>query len=265
VGDATGLRTAQHIAFESFGARIRVTADTPEVLERIPALLPPGSTPCSPDDVDESFGILADVGGTYRFTREDSPVTKGDLGLAMMLLENQVRISVGLHAPGMIFIHAGVVGHRGKAIVIPGLSFAGKTTLVLALVRAGATYYSDEFAVLDQAGRVHPYAKPLSIRDHDQVQSDHEVERFGGAAGDEPVDIGVVAFTEYRANAEWDPQPISPGQGALKLLANTLAARARSAEALPAIRRAIAGAVLLDGPRGEAERVVDRLIKAVPA
>ena len=54
----------------------------------------------------------------------------------------------------------------GKAaIVMPGASFAGKTTMVRAWLEAGATYYSDEFAVLDRTGRVHPFARPLAIRE----------------------------------------------------------------------------------------------------
>ena len=39
---------------------------------------------------------------------------------------------------------------RGRAIVIPGRTFSGKSTLVAELVRAGATYYSDEYAVEDE-------------------------------------------------------------------------------------------------------------------
>ena len=56
-----------------------------------------------------------------------------------------------------VFVHAGVVGWKGHAIVIPGRSRSGKTTLVAELVKAGAEYYSDEFAVLDAEGRVHPF------------------------------------------------------------------------------------------------------------
>ena len=48
--------------------------------------------------------------------------------------------------------------------MIPGSSFSGKTTLVRALVDAGAVYYSDEFAALDETGRVFRYAKWLSVR-----------------------------------------------------------------------------------------------------
>src|SRR5207249_290373 len=63
-----------------------------------------------------------------------------------------------------LFVHAGVVGWRGRAILIPNKTFTGKTTLVAEFVRAGATYYSDEFAVLDGQGRVHPFPRPLSLR-----------------------------------------------------------------------------------------------------
>ena len=63
-----------------------------------------------------------------------------------------------------VFVHAGVVGWKGRALVLPGKSGAGKTTLVAELIRAGATYYSDEYAVLDERGRVHPYARPLAVR-----------------------------------------------------------------------------------------------------
>jgi hypothetical protein len=178
--DTTSVNHSTDIAFESLGVRVRVTADAPEVRERVPALLPPDSRPCPPATADGSYEIRSRAEGRYDFLLDGSPVTEGiELPVALMLLEAQLRIYVGLNAPNRIFVHAGVVGHRGTAIVIPGLSFAGKTTLVLALVRAGAVYYSDEFAVLDERGRVHPYAKPVSVREGGEVQTDHEIERFG--------------------------------------------------------------------------------------
>lgn len=246
--------------------RVRVTADAPEILDRIPGLLPPGAKSCSPSTASESFGVIAEGGGTYRFERGDSPVSKGiDLGFALELLEGQIRMYVGLNAPNRIFVHAGVVAHRGAAIVMPGLSFAGKTTLVLAMVRAGATYYSDDYAVIDEAGLVHPYPKPLSVRDEEQVQTDQAVERFGGVAGAEPLRIGAVAFAEYRPGAQWQPNELSPGQGLLAMLENTLSIRARSEEAMTVLRRALSGAVILAGERGEAEKITQQLLDLVPA
>jgi hypothetical protein len=264
VTEPASVDTADRIAFEAFGVRIGVTTDPAALLDRVVALLPPGSRACPTTAVEISFGILADEDGSYRFTREGSPVMVGvDLDFALLLLDNQIRISVGLHAPNRIFVHAGVVAHRGRAIVLPGLSFAGKTTLVVALIGAGATYYSDEFAVLDEQGRVHPYAKSLSIRQRERAQSDHDVESFGGSAGAEPLRIGAVVFTKYRAGAEWEPTRLSPARGALAMLEHTLPVLQRSEESIRAIRRAIDGAVFLEGDRGEARATARRLLDCV--
>jgi hypothetical protein len=264
--DTTSVNQRTDIAFESLGVRVRVTADAPEVLERVPALLPPDSQPCPPSAADGSYAILSRAEGRYDFLLDGSPVTEGiELSVALMLLEAQLRIYVGLHAPNRIFVHAGVVGHEGRAIVIPGLSFAGKTTLVLALVRAGAVYYSDEFAVLDERGLVHPYAKPVSVRDGSDVQADYGIERFGGVVGEEPLEVGAVVFTEYRKGAEWNPTEIPSGKGALSMFANTLAALKRSEEAMRAIRHAVSGALLLEGERGEADLMARALLARVSA
>jgi hypothetical protein len=79
------------------------------------------------------------------------------------VLESEIRQWVAKTAKKRTFVHAGVVNWHKRAIVIPGRSRSGKTTFVAELVKAGASYLSDEFAVLDSRGRVHPFAKPLSI------------------------------------------------------------------------------------------------------
>ena len=78
--------------------------------------------------------------------------------------ESDLQLLVAEEARSRFFVHSGAVGWKGKAILIPGRRLSGKTTLVAELVRAGATYYSDEYAVLDANGFVHAYEKPLSIR-----------------------------------------------------------------------------------------------------
>lgn len=205
--------------------------------------------------------MLSDEGGRYRFVRGGSPLSTG-LGLddALDLLEIQLQIYIGLHAPNRIFVHAGVVAYDGRAIVIPGRSFAGKSTLVFALVRAGADYYSDEFAVIDERGQVHPYAAPLWLRDSPPDRRDG-LERFEGRQGSEPLPIGAVVVTNYRAGSEWNPTRVSPGRGVLALLDNALSALARPQEATRFITRALDGAVVLEGERGEADDVAPRLLK----
>ena len=97
-------------------------------------------------------------------------------------LAAHAELFVAEHATDHLFVHAGVVGWEDRAIVMPGASFAGKTTLVRAWLEAGATYYSDEFAVLDRDGRVHPFARPLAIRDGSTALT-HRVPAAGSAPG----------------------------------------------------------------------------------
>jgi hypothetical protein len=165
-------------------------------------------------------------------------------------------------------VHAGAVAYRGSVVVMPGASLAGKTTLVAALVRAGAKYFSDEFAPLDNDGRVHPFAKPLSLRNDRFAQIDHHVDDLGGVAGEDPLPVGAVVVTTYKKGAGWRPRRLTPGEGALALLSHTVPAQSRPGQALRAIRRSIDGASLAESDRGEADAVaplvlaqLERLVK----
>jgi hypothetical protein len=127
-----------------------------------------------------------------------------------------VQLMAAYLAEGYLFVHAGVVGWQGRAIVIPGRSFTGKTSLVTALVRAGATYYSDEYAIFDPQGRVHPYPRPLSIREEaGRKPRLYPVETLGGQAGQTPLPVGLVVVTEYQAGARWQPRTLSPSRALL--------------------------------------------------
>src|SRR6185369_4790560 len=117
-----------------------------------------------------------------------------------------------------LFVHAGVVGWRGKAIVIPGRSMTGKSNMVAALVNAGATYYSDEFAVFDEKGRVHPYPRTLRIRkDGASLAVEQPVRKIGKR----PLPVGLVAALKYQRGAPWHPISLSPAETMFALLDNT--------------------------------------------
>jgi hypothetical protein len=186
----------------------------------------------------------------------------------LAILESEIRQSVAAAARDRVFVHAGVVGWKGRAIVIPGRSRSGKTTLVAALVKAGATYYSDEFAVLDLQGRVHPFPKPLSLRGpggcdiHVRKQS---AEDLGGRSGEGALPVGLVVLTSHRPGGEWSPVRMSPGQAVLETLAHTVPARLRPEASLVALERVVAGAVVLRGERGEAAETARLLVAEVGA
>jgi hypothetical protein len=263
MGDVGPNGGPTEIAFEAYGVCLAVDASTPEILDRIRSLLPPGWRPCPRSAVERRFSIVRNERGTYALTRNDKNLASGDgleLDLVLGLLDTQLRLHLGRTAPDTIFIHAGAVAHNGRMIVIPARSFGGKTTLVAALVRAGAVYYSDEFAVIGRDGLVQHYAKPLSVRGDGLAQTDRAVESFGGVAGDEPLPLGMIVITTYTPGAEWKPKRLSPGAGAVALLANAVPAQERPQEVMHAISRAAEGAVVIEGERGEADAIASLLL-----
>src|SRR5205823_2604068 len=138
------------------------------------------------------------------------------------------------------------------AIVIPGRTFTGKSTLVAALVEAGATYYSDEYAVLDERGRVHPFARPISLRGRQGGRGRRvPVEALGGRAGKRAIPIGLIVVTHHHAGASFQPEPITPGQAVLALLDNTVPARHAAERVWPTLRAAVSTARAIRSPRDE--------------
>ena len=171
---------------------------------------------------------------------------------ALDRLEEGVRLSVASRARQRLFVHAGVVARGGRAVLIPGHSRSGKSTLVAALVKAGATYYSDEYAVLDSLGRVHPFPRPLVLRGPDGMSRRQPEEEIGGRAGVTPLPVALVISTRYRPGGRWRPRRVSSGRGLLALLGHTVPARLRPREAVRVLSRVMDDASVLQGTRGEA-------------
>jgi hypothetical protein len=250
------------VAVEAFGVTVAVTAD-PQHLSAVRDFLPPCSRPVKDLPERGRFALVKDTGdGLLRIVCDEQSLTEpSELRLALGILDAELRMYVALHAPDHVFVHAGVVGVEDRAIVLPGRSFAGKTTLVAALVKAGAEYWSDEYAVLDADGLVHPYPKPLSVRINDTRETDEQpVESLGGRAGDRPLPVAVIAFTSYRPEAGWALRPCSAGEGAVKLLEHSIAARSRPEQVLAAVRRAATNAMVLEGERGDASQAASALL-----
>jgi hypothetical protein len=174
----------------------------------------------------------------------------------------EVELWVAEHAVGFVFVHAGVVAVDGRAIVIPGRTMSGKSSLVAALLAAGATYYSDEYAAIDPSGLVHPYARPLALRSPtDGVSRRTSAADLGGVTGNEPVPIGLVAHLRYDAVAGWSVEELSRGQVALALIDNTVPAQSRPVEMMDHLQAATDGVRGLRGTRGDADEAARRLIE----
>jgi hypothetical protein len=203
------------------------------------------------------FGLMSD--GVVTLDGAEVARTNGDRSASLVRLGATVRHHVALHAAAHVFIHAGVVCGGDTAIVIPGSSRSGKTTLVAELVRAGASYYSDDYAVVDSDGMIHPYPKPLSVRS-DGPGPGQPVPVPEVQIATRPIRAGLIVVTSYEAGARWRPTVCTSGEGALELLQHTVVARSRPGQALAAVCRLARGTRVLRGARGEASAVAEALL-----
>lgn len=179
-------------------------------------------------------------------------------------VEGDLHHWLATYTQGFLFVHAGCVSWRNLAIVIPGRSYAGKTTLTQALLEAGATYYSDDYAIIDPTGAIHPFPRLLRVR-HQQQRPSARIDpaQSNWPIGREPVRAGVVAALTYDAEAGWAVESLTSGSGALALLDNTVAARERPQDALRMMSIAMHGAIAIKGTRDDAATSAIRLIGMV--
>jgi len=245
-----------------YGVRVALRTNKREVLDRFADYLPPLWKHSNVSVVDRTFSLR--VGKSKHALFEDAELAIRSRSLKVILdsFATRLKAFVAEMARRRVFVHAGAVGWNGRAIIIPGRSMSGKTSLVRELVRAGATYYSDEYAVLDMRGRVHPYPQPLAIRNpRTHVQQHRHVEELGGVAGEAPLNVGLVIVTRYREDARWRPRQLTRGQGILELLNNTVPARRKPEIVMPTLQHAVREGIVLKSVRGEASETVDLILK----
>jgi hypothetical protein len=176
------------------------------------------------------------------------------------LVVDHVHKLVSVHARDVVFIHAGVVGWQDRVVIVPGRSHTGKTTLVAAAVRAGWRYFSDEFAVVDADGLVHPYPRSLGVRDECGRTHPVPVGEFGGTAASEPRRAAAIVSTRYLVGATWNPRIVEGSAAALTIVDNAVRARLDPHAVFRAAAAIVDGpAPAYIGPRGDAVDVVDRL------
>lgn len=255
-------RAGRSIAFEAFGVAAEVQFGDPELEAHVREILPPGWQLTDPAGVSARFALQRVEADRYDVAiNGHSAIEHADLDVALGLIDADIRMLIATSTPDWIFVHAGVVALNGRALVIPGGSFSGKTTLVRALVELGATYYSDEYAVLDEDGMVHPYPRRLSIRSADgSTTVEQTVQDLGGVAGEASAIVDTVALTRYRPGADWRPTTISAGEGTVAMLANTVPAQQRPGQSLRALARALRDSCVLVGDRGEASEAAHALL-----
>ena len=176
--------------------------------------------------------------------------------LVRVLDETVIQRQSALYA-----VHAGVVEWKGRALILPGRSHSGKSTLVAELLRQGATYFSDEYALIDSEGMAHPYPRPLLVRRGSPQQFPLLAEECNSKTGDATARVGWIVAVVYDPAGGWKMISLPQSMALVLLLENTPHVLAESPAILAAFERAVAGAHCYSGTRVEAEEAATQILR----
>ena len=255
-------------AIESFGVKLSIFCAREDILneirERVGKILPEGFyREIAPRSAVHTFSVRQSRAFEFVLFKGRRKIEYGsEKEIVLKYFDWQIRLTIDEYAADRVFLHAGVVAWKEKAIIIPAKSFGGKTTLVKALTKLGAQYYSDEYAVLDSEGFVHPFPKMLSVRSvpGEYAQTDLAVESFGGVRGTKPLPVALVLITEFETGAEWQPQILSEGAGIMEMLSHTIPIRYNPKFSLKVLNNTVNRAIIVKTKRGEANDFALKLL-----
>ena len=260
------------MSIEVYGVKIQIETNRKsffeEIEKQIYKIFPVKFKILKPQDGEHKFSVRVIEKNFYEFFRNGEYLGKFDREQILEFLESKLRVTVAEFSVSKVFLHAGVIAWKDKAIVLPGQSLDGKTTLVLELVKKGAVYYSDEYAVLDEGGFVYPFPKMLSLRKNADsfVQTDFPVEFFGGCAGTKRIPVQMIVFAKFDGKFKknkWKPKQLSKGHGVLDIIPHTISIRNNTRFALKVLKKVTDRAILFKSKRGEAREFAELLIKFV--
>ncbi len=152
--------------FKIFNFPIRVESNSPQFLQHVGNIFHYFKVTGPNPDVDNgaSFRVSIDQTSTITFGNDiiyRSPYYR----YILEYLEYKIYTLLIDRFSNYYLIHAGVVAHDDKAIVLPGSSGGGKTTLIAGMLKNGFRYLTDEIGIIDpHTLRVYPFPKPLNMK-----------------------------------------------------------------------------------------------------
>ncbi|RSL16172.1 hypothetical protein EDE15_1683 [Edaphobacter aggregans] len=249
----------------AFGCHIQVAAECLEtyaILERyvfpsLPRLVGGAEKP------DISIRLVR-VSDQFQLSVDDAVVASA--GQAISLVPDLIRVldeAVIQHLTTLHAVHAGAVLWGERVLLLPGVTHSGKSSLVAELLRRGATYFSDEYALIDSEGRVHPYPRPLLLRNGCPEQFPVLPGECNASIGDAPAPVGWVLALEYRPECTWSVAAMPQSEGLLTLLRNTPHVLAESPDLVRVFQHAVAGATCYAGCRTDVADAAGQILRLI--
>lgn len=252
---------------EAFGVHFRLTAGCADAYATLDQYAFPWLRRVEAKAGRPDLAVSIDqAAGEFRLAVGDDVVaTAGEpLGLVRALIQ-VLDETIVERVRSVRAVHAGTVEWRGRAMLFPGATHAGKSALVAELLRRGATYFSDEYALIDAEGRVHPYPRPLLVRDGGSEQRPLLAGSLGAAVGDAPAPLGWIFALRYQPESEWSVRAVSQGEMLMALLGNTPHTLTKAPEMIEVFQRAVSETRCFAGVRGDAKDAVERIIELIGA
>jgi hypothetical protein len=249
----------------AFGCNVQVAADcldTYTILESyvFPSLPRLANTTDKPD----IFIRLSRVADQSQLSVDGAVVASA--GRAIILVPDLIRVldnAVVQRLTALRAVHAGAVLLGERALLLPGITHAGKSSLVAELLRRGATYFSDEYALIDSEGRVHPYPRPLLLRNGSPEQSPVLPAECNARIADTPAPVGWILSLEYLPESVWSVAAVPQSEALLILLRNTPHVLSESPDLVAVFQRAVAGATCYAGHRPDVDEAVSQILRLI--
>ena len=223
---------------------------------------PPGSTP------ESAVSLLGDfwppLGCSVVSDRGLDPERIFEVDLeqraSLLRFESDFGLYVAEKLRDYVAVHAALIGFGEKVVMVPGTSHSGKSTLAHTALRQGLPVLADEYALINvTSGRVTPWARPIRRR-----LPSGDMERIPLPDAPSEVTVSHVVVTEFDGSEPHFPfEPISPGDVALGVLANTVCAQSRPEESVRTVAQLARSVQGLGGKRGEAEDALRDIARLV--
>jgi len=284
-----------HDRYDILGQRVLVRCTSPEFAARVQRLLrsfSPGPengretdtvlslvlAPPSRDPAIRRFHFVYRNGSRVGRTTHPWEVFR--------FLECQLDFLLAEKVERVLLLHAGAVAQNAAGILLPGPSGSGKSSLSLALVQKGYSYFSDEIGVLEPAtGRLQPFPKPVSLKDlspfphlaqRDELWLGPDGAESTGVWYLHPEDLApgslgrlaairYIIFPSYRPGHTPRLVPLDPGTALKELITNSINLPALGNQGfhlLASLARQARCFTLESGDLAESVGLIDRLINA---
>jgi len=253
--------------YMAFGVSWEIRADDVSAYHLLLDRLPLGAVPTSSRAMARTYvfrtmpATLSENTASYLLLADNRPIVRStepsDIAEAF---EDDLKSLIAERSPSRVFLRAGVVGWRDRAIVIPSGPHSGKSTLVRALVGCGATYFSDEYAVLE-GNIVQPF--PARLPDWSMPGSPlgYWLDEFTNETVPKPVPVGLVLFAPYRGGAVFKPKLMSRGKFLLEMFKHAVASQRQPERVLRVLETVSRRCNALEGVRGDAQAAATYLLE----